>query len=220
MGDLGIVHSVLLPIDFPALSDNAHNALLAAHDDDRLVPYGSVHPYASDVAGKLDAQAHRGALGVKMHPNVQCVHPSDPLARRLYRMCGERRMVVFWHCGPVGIEPALGRWLTQVRHYERAIADNPGVTFVLGHAGALQLDEAIDLCNRYPNVYLETSSQSLSGLRAMAARANPERIVYGSDWPFYHQAIPITKVLMATEHDLGLRSKILYRNAARLLGRD
>ena len=35
----------------------------------------------------------------------------------------------------------------------------------------------------------------------------PERILYGTDWPFYHQAIGIAKVLMATEGDDRLRDR-------------
>ncbi len=42
-------------------------------------------------------------------------------------------------------------------------------------------------------------------------------MVYGSDWPFYHQAIALAKVLMATEDRPELRRPVLYDNAARLL---
>jgi hypothetical protein len=64
-------------------------------------------------------------------------------------------MIVFWHCGPVGIETPLGRKLSQVRRYEAPIAAHPGTTFVLGHAGALQPGEAIRLAKAYPNVWGE-----------------------------------------------------------------
>ena len=40
----------------------------------------------------------------------------------------------------------------------------------------------------------------------------------GSDWPFYHPAIPIAKVLIATEKDQKARRAVLYENAARLFG--
>lgn len=219
MNDLGVVHSVVLPIDFPLISHNAEVAIEAARRDEHVVAYGSVHPYSWNLRDKLDAQAHGGALGIKVHPNIQSVHPNDPRARKLYRMAGDRNLVIFWHCGPVGIEPRLGRFLTQVRHYEAPIAEHPKTTFVLGHSGALQLELAIDLCNKYQNAYLEISSQSVSGIGRMVEKANPDRIVFGSDWPWYHQAIPLAKVLLATEGMPELRSKILYRNAARLLGR-
>lgn len=218
MDELGIAHSVLLPIDFPALSENAENALGAAKATERIISFGSVHPYTRGVRDKLDAQVAAGARGVKVHPAVQLVRPDDPRAMKLYTLCGERDIPVLWHCGPVGIEPALGRYLSQVRFYERPIAENPKTRFILGHAGALQADMAFELVKKYPNVWLETSSQSLSAIRAMVDGVPEDKILFGTDWPFYHQAIGLAKVLIATEHKRDLRHAILYANAARVLG--
>ncbi len=167
---------------------------------------------------RLDAQLALGALGVKMHPAVQLVRPDARRARALYEMCGKRDMFVFWHCGPVGIEARLPRYLSQVRFYEKPIAENPRTRFVLGHSGALQFEQALELQRRYPNVWLETSSQSLSSIEAMVRRADPDRVVHGSDWPFYHPAISISKILIATESKKELRHKFLWSNAAALLG--
>jgi predicted TIM-barrel fold metal-dependent hydrolase len=218
MDELGITRSVLLPIDFPVHSRNADVALDVARRNDRIVGFGSVHPWSRDLAGKLDAQIALGARGIKVHPAVQCVRPDDPRAVRLYRLCGERGVPVLWHCGPVGIAPRLGEYLTQVRFYEKPIARCPTTTFILGHAGALQLDLGLDLQRRYPNVWLETASQSLSGVRRIVERGDTRRVLMGSDWPFYHQAISLAKVLIATEGRPELRHAILWGNAQRLLG--
>ena len=219
MEELGISHSVLLPIDFPVLSHNATYAL-DAQDKTRgtLLSFGSVHPYSHDVEGKLAEQVRRGARGVKVHPAVQMVRPDDPRAMKLYRLCADAKIPVLWHCGPVGIEPALGRYLTQVRHYEKPIAENPHTTFILGHAGALQLEAAMELCRKYPNVYMEISSQGLAGVRTLLERGNPDKILLGSDFPFYSAALPIARVLIVTEERRELRRKIFWENAARLLG--
>jgi len=124
---------------------------------------------------------------------------------------------VLIHCGPVDIETPLGRYLSQVRHYEAPIREHPGTQFLLGHAGALQSEAALALQRRYPNVWLETSSISLGQLRAILADGDVDRVVYGTDWPFYHQAVALAKVLVATEGQPALRRKILFDNAARLL---
>ena len=217
MGDLNIVNSCLLAIDFPALSRNAENWLEAARGRTELITFGSVHPYALRMERRLDAQVALGARGIKVHPAVQTILPSDPRAMRLYRLCGARQLPVLFHCGPVGIEPWLGRQLSQVRHYAKPIEKNPDTTFILGHSGALQMEVALELARAHDNVYLELSSQSLGNVRKILAQADPQRIVLGSDWPFYHQAIVLAKVLLATEGDLELRHKVLYGNAARLL---
>jgi predicted TIM-barrel fold metal-dependent hydrolase len=221
MDEIGIRASVLLPIDFPVLSDNATTALTAAGGrSDKLRSFGSVHPYASDVESRLDAQYAQGARGVKMHPSVQLVRPDNARAERLYRACAERQMVVFWHCGPAGIEPKLGQYLNQVKFYEKPIADNPRCTFVLGHSGAREFEAALELQRKYPNVWLETSSQGLANIKQIVEHADPDRVVHGSDWPFYHPAISVSKILIATEGRRDLRHKMLWGNAARLLGLD
>jgi hypothetical protein len=220
MDELGVAHAVLLPIDLPYVSRNAAHALAAARRQPRLLGFGSVHPVVDRVGERLDDQAHAGARGVKMHPAVQLMAPNHPRAMALYHQCGERDLPLLWHCGPVGIELASGRRRSQVALYEEPIARHPRTRFVLGHAGALQMEQALDLACRYANVWLELSGQSLGNVRAILARADPDRVVYGSDWPFYHQAIGIAKVLLATEGRPELRRKVLYANAAALLGLD
>lgn len=217
MDELGIERSVILPIDFPLISDNAGAALAATEGDERFVCFGSVHPFSTGREKKLDFQHARGARGIKVHPAVQTVRPDARRAMDLYRWSADRDMTVLWHCGPVGIEPRLGRWLTQVRFYERPIAENPRTRFVLGHSGALQWEPAIELACKYPNVWLESSSQGVPALREIARRAPRDRILFGSDWPFYHQAIPLAKALIVTADDPELRRKWLYENARALL---
>jgi hypothetical protein len=217
MDELGIVHSVLLPIELPYISNNAAHALDAARREPKMISFGSVHPIVDRVGTRLDEQAHAGARGVKVHPAVQLIAPGHRRAMALYRHCAARNLPVLMHCGPVGIELQSGRRRTQVALYEKPIAAEPRTTFVLGHAGALQMEQALDLACRYPNVWLELSGQSLANVRTILDRADPDRVVYGSDWPFYHQALGIAKVLMATVGREHLRAKVLHQNAARLL---
>ena len=216
MEELGIKYSVVLPVDFPILSRNAETILSVAHDQPAMIPFGSVHPYAWNVEGKLDKQVAMGAKGIKVHPAVQMVRPDNPQAMRLYKLCGMRKLPVLFHCGPVGIELEKGRELSQVVHYEKPIAEHPEVTFVLGHSGALQMEQALEYARRYPNVILEISGQSLTNVRRILDKADQDRVMYGTDWPFYHQALALAKVLIATEGDTKLRQKVLYGNAAAL----
>jgi hypothetical protein len=213
---MGVVRSVLLPIDFPYLSRNAETYLELAAREESVVSLGSVHPFAPDLAGRLDRQKAAGALGIKVHPAVQKVAPEHPKALELYRLCAERGLLVLWHCGPVGIESAVARRLCALDRYAKAIAACPETTFVLGHSGALEFEAALALAQKHDTVYLETSCQSLGNVRRIVLEAPPERVLFGSDWPFYHQAIPLAKVLLATEDVPERRDGLLWRNAARL----
>jgi len=216
MADLGIAKSVSLPIDYPVLSDNAVVTLETLKGRKEFIAFGSVHPYAREVEKKLDRQLALGARGIKVHPAVQAVRPDNRRCLRLYRLCAERGLPVMFHCGPVGIEPRLGRYLSQVVFYEKALAESPETLFVLGHSGALQMEKALEYTKGYPNAYLDLACQSLSHVRTILREADPDRVLFGTDWPFYHQAIGLAKVLMATEGNRELRGKVLYGNAARL----
>ncbi|MFO0757522.1 MAG: amidohydrolase family protein [Byssovorax sp.] len=218
MDELHIARGVLLPIDFPKISHNTEAWIDATRGRSDLLCFGSVHPFEPDPEARLDALVARGIKGIKVHPNVQLVPPDHERAMRLYPMFARRKLPVLWHCGPVGIEGEGGRARTQVRRYELPIRENPDGVFILGHSGALQAEEGLALQLRYPNVYLELSSQSLTMVREILRRGDQQRVVFGSDWPFYHQAIPLAKVLAATEGNPALRHKVLWENAAKLLG--
>lgn len=220
MADLGVRASVLLPIDFPILSHNTDAYLVAAqHGDGKgLIPFGSVHPSEKKAAAHLADQKARGIRGIKLHPAVQLFLADSPKAMALYPICAELGLPVLFHAGPVGIEAKRSRECSQMKHYWRAVSENPQTTFILGHSGALQMEMALELAIRYPNCWLETSSQSLSNVRRILREGPTDRVMHGSDWPFYHQAISVAKLLLATEGDPGLRKRVLWENAARLLG--
>lgn len=218
MEELGVAVSALLPIEMPALSWNAETWLEAARGRDDVLCFGSAHPFERKPVERLGRQKDSGARGVKIHPSVQLVPPDHARAQTVYRGCADLGLPVLWHCGPVDIETRAGRWCAQLKHYWRAVHENPRTTFVLGHSGALQMELGLELAQRYDNVWLELSSQSVGNVRRIITEGPTDRIMFGSDWPFYHQALPLAKVLLATQDREELRHPILWGNAARLFG--
>ncbi|HEY2364959.1 MAG TPA: amidohydrolase family protein [Polyangiaceae bacterium] len=216
MQDVGVTQSALLPIDFPFWSKNSEAWLDLTKGNEHIVCFGSVHPFQPRMREKVKMFAEMGARGLKFHPAVQLVGPDAPRAMKLFRYCAEYKLPILFHCGPVDIETRVGRRLCQVKRYEKAIAENPDVDFVLGHAGALQYEEAIGFANEYPNVYYEIASQGLPAVQKLVDELPEGRLMMGSDWPFYHPAIGIAKVLIATEKAPKARRQVLYENAARL----
>jgi predicted TIM-barrel fold metal-dependent hydrolase len=219
MTELCVETSVLLPIDLPFISKNSERWLAASRAREGFICFGSVHPLQPNLERRLDELVALGARGMKMHPAVQMMPPDHPRTLRLVKGCGDRGIPLFFHCGPVEIEHALGRRFSQVYRYEKAIAENPHTTIILGHSGALQMELAIAFANRYPNVWLETASQSLTNHRRLVAEAPSDRLLVGSDWPFYHQSTTIVKALLATEGEPRIRKQMLSENARRLFGR-
>lgn len=219
MRSMGIVHAAVLGIDLPIPTRHVRRTLAIAKERGDVTGYGSIYPRRRGARQRFEEQLHLGARGLKIHPPNMLLRPDDPRAMALYRLCGDANVPVFWHCGPAGIEPKLGQACGQVRHYERPLRELPGTTFVLGHAGALQHQEAIELHRRYPNAILELSCISVQQLRDVLSACDENRLVFGSDWPFYHPILPLAKLLIVTEGRPRLRRKILHDNAARLLER-
>lgn len=219
MRSVGVEHSWVLAIDFFFPSNHVADTLRAAHDHATLTGFGSVYPRRKRGRQLFEEQLHVGARGIKIHPPNMLMRPNAPEAMPIYAWCGEVGIPVFWHCGPTGIEPKAGARRAQVEFYEEPLARNPETTFVLGHSGALQHLRALDLQRRYPNAYLDISSISLPQLEDLLRDGDIDRILFGSDWPFYHPVLPLAKVLIATEGRPQMRRKILYENAARLMER-
>jgi predicted TIM-barrel fold metal-dependent hydrolase len=217
MRSMNVVRSAVLAIDMAIPNRHPQETLRAAKGRAEAVGYGSVHPRALRARERFEEQLHLGAAGIKLHPPNQLFRPDAGYAMRIYRWCGQERIPLIWHSGPAGIEPKIGQYFAQLRFYERPLRECPETSFILGHAGSLQHREAIALQRRYRNAWLEVSGLSLGQLREVLAEADPDRVVFGSDWPFYHPVLPLAKVLLLTMERPELRRKILHDNAARLL---
>ena len=218
MTDMGVTHSSVLAIDIAVPSKHVDQTITTGVARSDVTVFGSVHPRSAKKKVKLEEQLHAGIRGLKLHPAIQSFHPNDEAARELYKLAGEYDIPVIWHCGPVDIEPKKARRLSQVANYEAPIKEFPDTTFILGHSGALQCEQAVAFQKRYRNVYLEVSCISLPQMDHVLTNADEDRIMFGSDWPFYHPSLQMAKVLILTEGNPGLRKKVLYDNAARLLG--
>jgi predicted TIM-barrel fold metal-dependent hydrolase len=162
--------------------------------------------------------AARGGRVIKLHPTVQRFYPDEPALMDLYAEAQNLGLVVFFHGGRAGIEPESSHRYALPRHYEAALADFPNLQFILGHAGARDSEAMIALATRYDNAWLGIHGQSLTMLEAMIQSTDVDRLLFGTDWPFYHLGASLAKVLITTAKPerKTLRQKILRDNAIRL----
>jgi hypothetical protein len=218
------VHKTLiLPIAFNLpfgddLTERWMEAIEAAGVGDRLLPGASVHPRDPERVEKLRRYVGMGARVVKLHPTAQRFYPDAPEAMEIYEECQRLGLPVVFHGGRAGIEPTATHRYALMRHYEPAIKRFPGVRFLLGHSGARDVADAIPLAQRYPNLWLDLHGQGVTKLHEIIERVGGERLLYGTDWPFYHLAATLAKVLIVTEGRRELRYAILRGNADRFLG--
>ena len=149
---------------------------------------------------------------------MQRFYPDAPEAMEIYEECGRLGLVVMFHGGRAGIEPSYMHPYTLMSGYEPMLGRFPDVQFVFGHAGARDVADAIPLARRHSNVWMGIHGQGVSTLEELIERVGPERLLFGTDWPFYPLAATLAKVLMVSERRPDLRRAILRGNADRLFG--
>lgn len=78
-------------------------------------------------------------------------------------------------------------------------------------------DQAIRVAQRNANVYLESSSASSLALRKVLRDVGPERLLIGTDSPFFDFEVEMLKVKLAVP-DPAAQALVLGGNAERLFG--
>lgn len=221
----GVERASIMPIafDLPFGDDLTERWIQAidkagAQAQQRLILGCSVHPQDPARFHKLRGYAKAGARMVKFHPTMQRAYPDSDVMMELYSECERLGLIVFFHCGRAGIEPESTHRYALPRHYEAALKTYPNLQFVLGHSGARDVAEAVPLAVRYDNVWLDTHGQGVTTLHQMLKSTGGERMLFGTDWPFYHLAASLAKLLIITEGQPQQRFALLRGNAERLLG--
>ena len=223
MDAMRVQHAMLLPIKLglpfgDQLFEDWYAAVNTARQGQRLHVGFSTHPHTDDAVVNMRRGAARGGRIIKLHPTVQRFYPDEPALMDLYAEAQTLGLVVFFHGGRAGIEPESSHRYALPRHYEAALAEFPNLQFILGHAGARDSKAMIALAARYDNAWLGIHGQSLTMLEAMIQSTNVDRLLFGTDWPFYHLGASLAKVLIttATPERKHIRQKILRDNAIRL----
>ena len=159
-------------------------------------------PGAVDETRRLLDEPGSRFRGVKLHPLLDGYHPDDPIVHPIVELLIERGLPALIHCGhPIFTLP----W-----SIEELIRRYPAARIVLGHMGhgnIVYINAAIDVAARNPNVFLETSGMPMhSKIREAVERVGPDRVLYGSDAPFHHPSVELTKVRVS-----GLSSELVDR---------
>ena len=199
-------------------TEHWRSAIRDAGVDRRLIAGLSVHPRSSTRIEEMQAHAATGARLMKLHPTVQSFYPDDPDMMPLYEEAQRLGLVIFFHGGRAGIEPASRLRYAMPRHYEAVLSIFPDLQVVLGHAGARDSAAMLELALRHENAWLGIHGQGVTRLDDIIRQTGGERLLFGTDWPFYHTGMSLAKVLLCTQGAGGaaLRRRILRDNALAL----
>jgi predicted TIM-barrel fold metal-dependent hydrolase len=183
---------------------------------DRLRAYCVVNPHypdrgARDLAG-FDTMRDVYA-GLKLHAEMHALPYTDARYEPAWRFANERGLPVLAHT-----------WATSPRCGLEVMAEvahrYPRVRLILGHSLHAKFADAITLAQEHPNLYLDLCAvidERSDTLERMVAGVGSERILFGTDMPWFDYHYYLAGVLTA-DLDEDAQRNILYRNAARLFG--
>ena len=181
----------------------------------RIYGYYVVNPhYDHDLEDDLEAfDRVDGYVGFKLLPDYHKYPLTGDKYKRIYEFADERGLLLLSHTwghsayNPPGMIGELARRYGNIR-------------FLLGHSAPGETDYAIELAAKLPNVYLELCDTGrLSGMVAkMVREASSEKVLFGTDFPWYDPHYMLGSVLFSGIGDDDIRN-VIYHNAVRLVGK-
>lgn len=196
-------------------SSNNELAHKAKKYSDRVFPFMTVDPADEDAAlhEMKRARYDLAMRGVKLHPWLQAFSPLDSCVFKVVETAIELEMPLVFHDGtPPFSQPLLFGHLAYLY---------PEATIILGHAGLRDMwEDAIRVAELHPNIVLCACGVMQQALSNMVKRVGPDRIMFGSDYPFggserLRLALRQIETLnISPDH----RKKMLGANAARVIG--
>lgn len=204
----GVDKMVCLPVPPYVTFDDLRRA---AELDPGVIPFTGVDFTRDyDIQGTLRSDLSAGARGLKLHPIIQ----KEPLhGKRTFDVVeafGAHGLPVLFHSGVASYY--LGEEMPR-----NLVAAFPKVAFIAGHAGMFQVEDVMAMLGGFSNVYVDITFQTSATIRKLTEVFGPERVLYGSDWPWGNHLPAIKLVRNACKEDRALENLIFRENTARLL---
>jgi predicted TIM-barrel fold metal-dependent hydrolase len=202
-------------------------AVGAAHPE--VLPFVTVNPA---VLGATAAARHiatmvddHGARGLKLHTIALRAFPAEPALATTFATCAERGLPVVAHCGP----DRHGAGWALPGAFAPVLERHPNLPLVLAHLGGAAWRQVAEVAHAYPSVRFDLSeivswggrapgAPSREELSALIGEIGADRVLMGSDFPWYEPREVIADVEDLPGLGPAERAAILGENAAELLG--
>jgi predicted TIM-barrel fold metal-dependent hydrolase len=192
-----------------------------------LLPFVTANPA---VMGSDEAQTHLdeafgdwGARGLKLHPIAIRTYPDDPGLAGVYAACERAGAPVVFHGGP----DVRGYGWSVPEHFAALATARPDLEVIVAHLGGAAWRDTAALAAAAPRLHFDVSeivnwigapkAPTADDVVALVRAIGVERVLLGSDFPWYAPAEAAAAVEALPGLSPGERDAILGDNAARLL---
>lgn len=189
-----------------------------------LVPFINLDPLQDEATVRVelaDKVERQGARGIKLHPGSQWFYPNDRRLWPIYEAVRERGLPIVFHSGRF-ISP---QQYARPKHFAEVLEAFPGLTVVMAHLGLGWTDEALALAATFPDLMFDcsaiisqvepTGEMMPERLTAIIRKAGVERVMFGSDFPWFDPAEAVEKAL-ALDLNQAEKRLLLAENAVRI----
>jgi len=188
---------------------------------DTFIPFCTINPSLVDQPAKeIKKYIEKGAKGIKLYPSYNHFYPNERIIYPVYVVAEEYKLPVLVHTGSSVFKGSKIKYADPI-YLDDVAADFPNLTLLMAHSGrGLWYGKAFFLSRLHSNLYLEISGLPPKNLLNYFPdmEKNIDKFVYGSDWPgikTIDSNIEAIKKIPLAEESI---KKILYGNAARILG--
>ncbi|MCH7835599.1 MAG: amidohydrolase [Chloroflexi bacterium] len=206
-----------------------------AREHPRLIPFIGLDPSmsAEELVAEIDLRWGEGTRGptgarlggIKLHPPNQRFYANDRRLWPAYERAQELSLPIIFHSGAFALGPGPTDH-AHPKHFPDVLSAFPHLTIVMAHLAFGDFDACADLARDYPNVFFDCcyvingteKRPSLSDEEAAAAlrRVGTDRVMFGSDYPWFDPVLDSARVqrLPLTEAE---KRAVLHENAQRVL---
>lgn len=190
----------------------------------QFIPAVTIPKKAKKPGALLRKYAKQGAKVLKIHPSSDGEVVQSSRYRALIGAATDLGIPVMIHTGCIhkrlifnNLEEAKSKYFT--RWYE-TYRETP---FILAHMNYHNPDVALELCEEFANVQVDTSWQPAEVISEAARRLGADRVLFGTDWPMMGHNLwvgrkRIDDCLASGMLNEGQAKLILGENAIKLLG--
>lgn len=182
----------------------------------KMTGFGTMHPESEDPERDISELMELGLCGVKLHPDIQGFKIDDFRMLKIYELCEKNKLPVLMHCGDKRYDNSNPNRIVPIMEIYTDLI------MIGAHFGGYSVwEEAVNKLAKYRNFYVDTSS-TLFEIAPSVAREfidayGIDKVMFGTDYPMWNPKEEVER-FMKIELSEEERQKILYDNAAKLLG--
>lgn len=184
-----------------------------------LLSFGGLHPDCENVLEEIEKLKDMKMAGIKFHPPFQKVCLDDEKYIPMWKHINHLGFPVLIHCGSARIPRPFDLFPAGVLKIIRYLPDVP---VILAHMGGRSMDprEEKALYRMPENVYIDTAMsaerQERKEFEKIIGAYGPDRVVFGSDFPYGSQKAAI-RFIRDTGFSDSEKENMLGGNAERIL---